>query len=234
MYAIRSYYAIFLVDDDPKILAAVETILRMAGFDNITAIQDSRDVIRTMERRIPGLVLLDLNMPHINGDHLLKSIRKTWPRIPVIVLTGDVEVDTAVKCMKIGAMDYILKPVDPDRLVKSVKQSLDCGQAPGQFSPPVITSYSIHYTKLYAPADDLHRLNAGRQGDGHNHLFGHHIEHITQFRCKDPGQIRSGFGKIGIAVAFLGQLGHEIFIVVRAHANRGDRDVFLEQSYNFV
>ena len=64
---------ILLVDNDSKILDAVEAALRMAGFDNITSIQDSRDVIRTMERRIPGLVLLDLNMPHISGNHLLKE-----------------------------------------------------------------------------------------------------------------------------------------------------------------
>ena len=132
---------ILLVDDNPKILVEVETTLRKAGFDNITAIQDSRDVIRTMERRIPGLVLLDLNMPHISGNHLLKSIRKTWPRIPVIVLTSNIEVDTAVRCMKIGAMDYILKPVDPDRLVKSVNKLLMVGRPRGSFQSLCTRSY---------------------------------------------------------------------------------------------
>jgi len=115
---------ILVVDDEPEILMAVDTTLRMAGFDNIVTINDARDVIRHMERQIPGLILLDLNMPHINGGRLLKIIRKTWPRIPVIVLTGTIEVDTAVQCMKIGAMDYVVKPVEEDRLIAAVKQAL--------------------------------------------------------------------------------------------------------------
>ncbi|MCA1793544.1 MAG: sigma-54 dependent transcriptional regulator [Desulfobacteraceae bacterium] len=116
---------ILVVDDEPEILVAVDTTLRMAGFDNIITINDARDVIRHMERQIPGLILLDLNMPHINGGRLLKIIRKTWPRIPVIVLTGTIAVDTAVQCMKIGAMDYVVKPVEEDRLITAVKQALE-------------------------------------------------------------------------------------------------------------
>ncbi|MCP4720773.1 MAG: response regulator, partial [Desulfobacteraceae bacterium] len=61
---------ILIVDDEPEILVAVDTTLRMAGLDNIITISDSRDVIRQMERRIPRLILLDLNMPHINGGRL--------------------------------------------------------------------------------------------------------------------------------------------------------------------
>jgi DNA-binding NtrC family response regulator len=116
---------IFIVDDEPEILVAVDTTLRMAGFGNIITIGDSRDVIRMMERKIPRLILLDLNMPHINGGRLLKIIRKTWPRIPVIVLTGAIDVDTAVRCMKIGALDYVVKPVEEDRLLAAVNLALD-------------------------------------------------------------------------------------------------------------
>ncbi len=115
---------ILIVDDEPEILLAVDTTLRMAGFDNIITISDSRDVIRQMERQIPCLMILDLNMPHINGNRLLKIVRKTYPKIPVIILTGAIDVDMAVKCMKIGALDYILKPVEEDRLLASVKQAL--------------------------------------------------------------------------------------------------------------
>ncbi len=116
---------ILIVDDEPEILLAVDTTLRMAGLTNIITIGDSRDVIRIMERKIPRLILLDLNMPHINGGRLLKIIRKTWPRIPVIVLTGAIDVDTAVQCMKIGALDYVVKPVEEGRLLEAVNQALD-------------------------------------------------------------------------------------------------------------
>ncbi len=115
---------ILIVDDEPEILLAVDTCLRMAGMDNIITISDARDVVRQMERKIPCLIILDLNMPHINGGRLLKIVRKTYPKIPVIVLTGTIEVDTAVKCMKLGAMDYVVKPVEEERLIAAVKQAL--------------------------------------------------------------------------------------------------------------
>jgi DNA-binding NtrC family response regulator len=115
---------ILIVDDEPEILLALDTTLRMAGMDNIVTISDSRDVIRQMERQIPCLMILDLNMPHINGNRLLKIVRKTYPKIPVIILTGAIDVDMAVKCMKVGALDYLLKPVEEERFLASVKQAL--------------------------------------------------------------------------------------------------------------
>ena len=116
---------ILIVDDEPEILVAVDTSLRMAGLSNILTISDAREVIRMMEHQIPRLVLLDLNMPHINGTRLLQIIRKTWPRIPVIILTGAIDVETAVHCMKIGALDYVVKPVEEARLLAAVSQALD-------------------------------------------------------------------------------------------------------------
>jgi DNA-binding NtrC family response regulator len=115
---------ILIVDDEPEILLAVDTTLQMAGYNNIITISDSRDVIRQMERQIPCLMILDLNMPHINGNRLLKIVRKTYPKLPVIILTGDIDVDMAVRCMKIGAMDYVVKPVEEERILASVKQAL--------------------------------------------------------------------------------------------------------------
>ena len=183
---------IFIVDDDSNILDAVETALRMAGFDNIIAIQDSRDVIRTMERRIPGLVLLDLNMPHITGIHLLKSIRKTWPRIPVVVFTGNIEVDTAVTCMKIGAMDYILKPVDPVRLVKSVKQAL------GQLSNP-------QHQELFSQIKKPGAFSAIITQDSQMHAIFHYVEAVAP--SPQPVLI---FGETGVGKELIGQCIHSL------------------------
>ena len=115
---------ILVVDDEPEILTAVDTSLRMAGYDQVVTLADSRDVIRCMERQIPSLIILDLNMPHIKGGRLLRIIRKPWPRIPVLVLTGSIEVDTAVRCMKIGAVDYMVKPIEADTLLAAVKRAL--------------------------------------------------------------------------------------------------------------
>lgn len=143
---------IFIVDDEPEILLAVDTTLRMAGMNNIITIGDARDVIRQMERQIPCLIILDLNMPHINGGRLLKIVRKTYPRIPVIILTGTIDVDTAVKCMKIGAMDYVVKPVEEDRLIAAVKQALAYGKFENKFhdSPAGDLFSQIKNPKVFA------------------------------------------------------------------------------------
>ncbi len=188
---------IFIVDDDPNILVSIETMLCMAGFDNVTAISDSRDVIRHMERRIPGLVLLDLNMPHIKGNRILKIIRKTWPRIPVIILTGNIEVDTVVKCMKIGAMDYIQKPVDPDQLVKAVKQAFG-SETEGGIKKP---GHQELFAQVKNPAAFRHIVTQDRQ----MHAIFHYVEAVAP--SSQPVLI---FGETGVGKELIGQCIHSL------------------------
>ena len=188
---------IFIVDDDPEILVAVETALRLSGFDNVIAISDSRDVIRHMERRIPGLVLLDLKMPHIQGNRILKIIRKTWPRIPVVILTGDINVDTVVKCMKIGAIDYIQKPVDPDHLVKAVRQALGGESGSGASAP----GNQELFVQVKNPSAFRHIITQDRQ----MHAIFHYVEAVAP--SSQPVLI---FGETGVGKELIGQCIHAL------------------------
>jgi len=115
---------ILLVDDEPALLRAVGIELRGAGFERIVALDDSRKVLPLLEERAIGVVVVDLTMPHLSGQELLKQIREGHPEIPVIVMTGKSELQTAVQCMRDGAIDYLVKPVDQDRLVASVSHAL--------------------------------------------------------------------------------------------------------------
>ncbi|MCP4670138.1 MAG: sigma-54-dependent Fis family transcriptional regulator, partial [Desulfobacula sp.] len=189
---------IFIVDDEPQILVAVDTTLRMAGMDNIITISDSRDVIRHMERNIPSLMILDLNMPHINGRRLLKIIRKTYPRIPVIVLTGDVDVDTAVKCMKIGAMDYVVKPVEEDRLLAAVKQALAYGDFENKFQD---APSSELFSQIKNPKAFSHIITQ----DEKMHSIFHYIEAIAT--SSQPVLI---LGETGVGKELIGQSIHSL------------------------
>ena len=189
---------ILIVDDEPEILMAVDTTLRMAGFDNIITIADSRDVIRQMERQIPSLILLDLNMPHINGGRLLKSIRKTWPRIPVIVLTGTIEVDTAVKCMKIGAMDYIIKPVEEDRLIRSVKNALSWDEAGESEQKPL---HQDLFAQIKNPAAFRQIITQDKQ----MHSIFHYVEAVGP--SSQPVLI---FGETGVGKELIGKCIHTL------------------------
>ena len=71
------------------------------------------------------VMLLDLRMPHLTGEELLPQITRDFPHVPVIVITGADDVETAVKCMRAGAFDYIVKPVERSRLIGSVKTALE-------------------------------------------------------------------------------------------------------------
>ena len=115
---------ILLVDDEPALLRAVGIELRSAGFERVAALDDSRKVLPLLEERAVGVVVLDLTMPHLSGQELLKQIREVHPEIPVIVMTGKSELQTAVQCMRDGAIDYLVKPVDPERLAASVSHAL--------------------------------------------------------------------------------------------------------------
>ena len=189
---------ILIVDDEPEILVAVDTCLRMAGFDNIVTISDSRDVIRQMERQIPALILLDLNMPHINGGRLLKIIRKTWPRIPVIVLTGTIEVDTAVKCMKIGAMDYVMKPVEEERLIKAVKTALSWDEIEENGKKPL---HQDLFAQIKNPAAFRHIITQDKQ----MHSIFHYVEAVAP--SSKPVLV---FGETGVGKELIGQCIHTL------------------------
>ena len=115
---------IMIVDDEASILLAIDTALQLAGINNTITCEDSRQVMDLMADQPIEAMLLDLNMPHIDGHRLLDEIRKEYPDIPVIIVTGAVDVETAVRCIKAGAFDYIVKPVETDRLITAVNRAL--------------------------------------------------------------------------------------------------------------
>jgi DNA-binding NtrC family response regulator len=115
---------ILVIDDEDAILLSVDTILQLAGLNNVLTCSASRQAISLVEQNNPGVILLDLNMPQINGERILDHVTSNQPHIPVIVITGRIDAESAVECMKSGAFDYIVKPVDENRLIASVKKCL--------------------------------------------------------------------------------------------------------------
>ncbi len=117
--------AVLLVDDDPALLAGARATLRSAGIERVLTCDDSREVPTIlMDERI-AVVVLDLNMPHFSGEELLPLIREEYPFVAVIVLTGTDELETAVQCMRAGAFDYLVKPVEGSRFTASVRSALE-------------------------------------------------------------------------------------------------------------
>lgn len=116
---------VLLVDDEAPWLRSLSMTLRgTIGFNNIIKCSDSRDVIQILKSNVISIVLLDLTMPHFSGQDLLQLITKDFPEIPVIILSGLNQVDTAVNCMKLGAFDYHVKTVETERLIYSIHHAL--------------------------------------------------------------------------------------------------------------
>jgi len=116
---------ILVVDDEDDILQVFDTALRSGGMNNTILCQDSRKIISILQEQEIEVILLDLMMPHISGEEILSLVVHDFPDIPVIMITGVYEVDTAVQCMKCGAFDYLLKPLEVDRLVINVRRAIE-------------------------------------------------------------------------------------------------------------
>ncbi len=118
-------YPVLLVDDEIGILESYKLILKMAGINNVLTCCDSREAIPILKAKKTDVVVLDLTMPYITGDELLQKIKTEFPDIPVIIATVNTEINAAVNCMKIGAVDYILKPVEENRFIASIKKAAE-------------------------------------------------------------------------------------------------------------
>ena len=123
--SIYPHFPVMMVDDEAQAINSFEMTLRSANMNNFLRCQDSRDVMSLLARQEIEVMLLDLKMPHISGEELLPMITVEYPEIPVVVVTGSNDVDTAVKCMQHGAFDYILKPVEKSRLIGGVKRAVE-------------------------------------------------------------------------------------------------------------
>lgn len=119
---------ILIVDDETESLDGFELMLNSNGLTHIQTCQDARQVMANLSDQSPCVILLDLSMPHISGRELLPLIQESHPHIPVIVVTGLNDVETAVACMSGGAFDYMVKPVEPQRLVSGVKRAVELAE----------------------------------------------------------------------------------------------------------
>ncbi len=118
-------HPVLIVDDEPLALQSFEMALRAAGIDNIISMPDSREVLPFLQSHPVEVVILDLWMPHVSGEKILRSLVEDHPSIPIIIVTGVDEVDTAVRCMKAGAFDYMVKPIEKSHLGAVVARAIE-------------------------------------------------------------------------------------------------------------
>lgn len=119
---------VLLVDDEPHVTESVETILNAGGIEDVRTCNDSRAVPEILAQNDVGIMLLDLWMPHMRGEQILDLCVEEYPDVPVIVFTGANDVETAVHCVKRGAFDYMVKPVENARLLAAVRRASELAE----------------------------------------------------------------------------------------------------------
>lgn len=114
---------ILIIEDDPELAFSMAINLRGAGYSDVTAINDSRLAMDTLGKGRFSIVLLDLTMPGVSGEELLALISERHPDISTLVITAKSGLETVVSCWRAGAKDYIIKPVDPARLISALENA---------------------------------------------------------------------------------------------------------------
>jgi two-component system response regulator HydG len=127
---------VLVVDDDLSSRVGLERLLRSQGFEVLVA-NDGDDALGIARREGPDLIVTDLKMPRMNGDELLRELRRDRPELPIIILTGHGDIGSAVEAMKDGADDYITKPIDVGQLNDCIRRALQPGGIPGANAPVV-------------------------------------------------------------------------------------------------
>jgi len=116
--------SVLIVDDEPSILQSLGGLLSDEGFE-VTTAANGYEALKNIETDSPDLVLLDIWMPGMDGIETLTEIKRDNPFIQVIIITGHGTIDTAVKATKIGAFDFIEKPLSIDKVIVAINNALN-------------------------------------------------------------------------------------------------------------
>lgn len=118
---------IFIIDDEEANLKLLNIMLENEGYKKLVLISDSREVINEYKNQRPDLILLDINMPHLDGYDVMQALRDLKDPLmpPVIVLTAQHGKDYLLRSLNAGARDFISKPFDRNELIMRVRNLLD-------------------------------------------------------------------------------------------------------------
>jgi len=114
---------ILVVDDEQNILKALSAVLKDEGYD-VGLCENGMEALRMVRQDPPSLVLLDIWMPEWDGLETLKQLKSAFPDLVVIMMSGHGSIETAVKAIKLGAYDYIEKPLSSEKVVLLIRRAL--------------------------------------------------------------------------------------------------------------
>jgi len=179
-------FRILIVDDDPTFCLMLKAFLENNDF-YVKEVFSAESGIKALGQDTFDLVLSDFRLPDKDGIQLLLEIRKQWPGLPVILMTRYAEIRTAVNAIKLGAFEYVPKPVNPDELLLTIRKAIELNTHPEPvktIAPHLSTSHAhfkyIHgvspasvkvdqYITLVAPTD-MSIIIQGESGTGKEYI----------------------------------------------------------------
>lgn len=114
---------ILVIDDDTSFCVMLKTFLQKKGYD-VTNAFNAREAEEAIKNQVFDVVLTDIRLPDSDGIQILKSIKETSFKTQVVLMTGYTDIKTAVSAMKMGAYDYVGKPINPDEILHTIEQAL--------------------------------------------------------------------------------------------------------------
>ncbi|MDA3809595.1 MAG: sigma-54 dependent transcriptional regulator [Spirochaetaceae bacterium] len=124
----KNQNTIVLIDDESSILVSLEMILNSEGFNSLKLFDNGQEGLEFIRSGQAAVVVLDLNMPEVGGEEILKIIKNEQPLLPVIIITGMNDLTTAIEIMKMGAFDFLTKPNDISRVAVTVQNAIKLGE----------------------------------------------------------------------------------------------------------
>lgn len=167
---------ILIIDDDKDLCFVLKRFLSKHGFEVLEA-TTGRAALEILDSVEPNLILCDFRLEDMSGSSILKKIKEKNPSVPVIIITGYSNIKTAVEVMKLGAMDYVTKPLLPDEILLTIRKALANAGQGGDERPPMDgvtngTASTDPEPSIREQHEKMALLNAKRQSESTSPIFG--------------------------------------------------------------
>lgn len=185
---------ILIIDDEPVNLKLLDKMLSAQGYSNLVLVQDPRQVLEVYRQQRTDLILLDINMPHLDGFEVMAQLKALDDALfpPVVILTAQHGRDFLLRALNVGARDFISKPFDRNELLARVRNMLDAQLA----HRLLYDQKDVLDEMVRVRTDELHRTRLqvvqrlGRAAEYRDNETGNHIlrmSHISALLAKSIG-----------------------------------------------